>query len=821
VCIIAAPLGAQEVDQPEIIVTAPAGSDTVDLRNTPNNARVLSGDPLSRQGSADLASLLNANLGSVTVSNSTGSPYQSDVSYRGFEATSLLGSPTGLSVYLDGVRMNEPFGSIVNWDLIPMNAIEAVEVLPGANPLFGLNTLGGSLVLTTKNGSDNRGASLLAQVGSFDRRSAEVEAGGRLGGSAFDWFVSSNYDQDDGYRLHSSTSVKQLYGKLRWHGAASHLELGTIWSDTSLSGTQGLPLSMLSHPKLAYTWPDNTSDHQLILNLKGETRLAPRVNLSGNVYYRRTNAASINSNAALADGCGTGSRDCRADAPNGTALDLYVNNPFAPGTAQYLNFLPYGGELPIHDFTSNIATSLVSSNTRQKALGGNTLLDLDDPLFGLDSDLNLGGNFETAKIRYDQRTALAQLVGYEAVPIPSNYRYGSTGGFATIPLISNVSVTSRESSFNLFARDTLKLSKSFALTGSLSYTFSHTGLDGLRSRSLADNGAFAWASDDGLTHYNPGYAGASYWMTADSLGANAGSFLAVAEPPTGAVPGPELTRLSGSHAYRHANPAIGFAWNASKAVGFFGDYSQAMRAPTAIELACADPASPCSLPTGFNGDPTLKPVIAHSFEAGARGTFGRLKWNAAAYRSSLANDIQFVFDSSGLGYFANVGKTMRRGVEAGISADLQRVHLSASYGYVRATYRSTFIDAEGHVVEPGSRIAGIPSQSLKVRAVFDPTKALTVGSNLIVVAGQYAHGDEANRHAPVPGYATINLDAHLILAKRAEVFANLNNVLDRRYSTFGLMGTNIYTGQEEQFRTPAPGRILLVGLRYNLGNSGP
>src|SRR5207302_9763748 len=125
--------------------------------------------------------------------------------------------------------------------------------------------------------------------------------------------------------------------------------------------------------------------------------------------------------------------------------------------------------------------------------------------------------------------------------------------------------------------------------------------------------------------------------------------------------------------------------------------------------------------------------------------------------------------SSGLGYFANVGRTEREGVEAGISADLARLHLAASYAYVRATYRSSFTDAQGDIVTPGSRITGIPSQSFKVRGVFTPTKNLTLGANLILVSSQYAHGDEANRNTPVPGYGLINVDAHLAPTQRLEL----------------------------------------------------
>lgn len=169
---------AHDLAPPQIVVTAPNGGENAVLADTPVNVVVLSGDALTREHHSNLADLLDAALGSVTLSNGTGSPYQSDVAYRGFSATSLLGSPTGLSVWVDGVRMNEPFGSIVNWDLIPLNAIAQVQVLPGSNPLFGLNTLGGSLVLTTKNGANNTGAEVTVQGGSLSRRAVLGEAGG-------------------------------------------------------------------------------------------------------------------------------------------------------------------------------------------------------------------------------------------------------------------------------------------------------------------------------------------------------------------------------------------------------------------------------------------------------------------------------------------------------------------------------------------------------------------------------------------------------------------------------------------------------------------
>ena len=772
---------------PEIIVTAPSAGDAVALKDAPGNVVVLKGDAL--RAAASLADLLNAQAGSVTVSNGNGNPYQNDVSYRGFQATSLLGAPTGLSVYVDGVRMNEPFGATVNWDLIPMNSVASVQVLPGSNPVFGLNTLGGALVVATKNGADNGGLSLSAQGGSWNRRAVQGEAGGQLAGG-FDWFAAGNYDVQDGYRLFTHSAVEQAYAKLRWRGARAHAEMGVSWADSDLHGTQGLPLSMLAMPAQAYTAPDNVANRQLILNLKGDAQLADAVHVSGNLYYRHATSRVANSNASLGDACGD-TVNCAGAAPGGTALDLDAG----------------AGGLGLADYTSQINTSLAFSDTRQNIFGGNLLMDVDKALWGLRNDLNLGGGFEWARVGFDQATYLARLVGYQTVLQARNTRYGSAAGFQGDPLIGSINVTTHNTSYNLFARDVLHLSRRLSLTGSLSYTATRVSLSGTNATYLGADGSASWVGGDGQGYTNPAYVGAQYW---------AGSQLATVTS-AGGVLGPEVHPVAGAHDYHRWNPSLGVTWNPSRAWGLFANASEAMRAPTAIELACADPQRPCALPTGFVGDPDLAPVVAHTLELGARGAFGHVSWNVAAYRTVLDNDIQFTFTPAGLGYFANVGTTQRRGLEAGVSADFTHWHLSANYGAVAATYRSSFTDANGDTVVAGDHLAGIPGQSVKLHAGFTPSEEAEFGATLIATSGQWAHGDEANLNAQVPGYMVVNIDAHLHPMPRLEVFGSVNNLLGRRYATFGVMGQNIYTAEAEQFRTPAPGRSAMVGLRYGFG----
>ena len=127
--------GAALADAPAVsevvVVATPLDGGGVALSHTPGNAQTVDRSEIDRQAPTNLADLLNQSIGSVSVSDGTGNPYQNDVNYRGFQATSLLGAPVGLAVYFDGVRAHEPFGSIVNWDLIPPDALSSVNLQPG------------------------------------------------------------------------------------------------------------------------------------------------------------------------------------------------------------------------------------------------------------------------------------------------------------------------------------------------------------------------------------------------------------------------------------------------------------------------------------------------------------------------------------------------------------------------------------------------------------------------------------------------------------------------------------------------------------------
>jgi iron complex outermembrane recepter protein len=120
---------ALETEKVEVVGTTPLPSIGTPINQVPSNVQTGSAKSIDAQQSLDLSEYLDNNLGSVNTSNTVANPYQADVQFRGFTASPLLGTPQGLSVYLDGVRVNEPFGDIVNWDLIPSNAIANINLI--------------------------------------------------------------------------------------------------------------------------------------------------------------------------------------------------------------------------------------------------------------------------------------------------------------------------------------------------------------------------------------------------------------------------------------------------------------------------------------------------------------------------------------------------------------------------------------------------------------------------------------------------------------------------------------------------------------------
>ena len=281
----------------------------------------------------------------------------------------------------------------------------------------------------------------------------------------------------------------------------------------------------------------------------------------------------------------------------------------------------------------------------------------------------------------------------------------------------------------------------------------------------------------------------------------------------------QASPLTGDHTFSRVNPAFGFTFTPIDSLTFYADYNQASRAPTVIELGCANAAAPCGLPNDFASDPDLRQVIARTVEAGIRGNLPDqgLTWSADLFNTVNTNDIQFVAAATNSGYFDNVGNTRRRGVDLALGGEKGGLHWHLSYSFVDATFQSNFsvsaqsnstANADGVIlVRAGDRIPLIPRHAGRLVLSYELSKRWNIGANVIAASGSYLHGDENNANLAggtnaagsyisgsgwIPGYTAINLQGSYHIKPHAEIFARILNLFDRRYATAGFLTSNAF-----------------------------
>ena len=297
------------------------------------------------------------------------------------------------------------------------------------------------------------------------------------------------------------------------------------------------------------------------------------------------------------------------------------------------------------------------------------------------------------------------------------------------------------------------------------------------------------------------------------------------------------TSLDGAHAFGRFNPAVGAVYRADAETSFFARYSESNRAPTAAELSCADPAEPCRVPNAFVSDPPLEQAVARSVEVGVRGRWetgaARGDWSVTAWRSRIDDDILFIASPEliGTGYFQNAGATARSGLDVELNGRLARTSWYASYGLVDATFESPLLlpgddevnDAaseDGAIsVAPGDRLPGIPRHGLKAGVRQGFTDAWDLAVEAVVASSRFFVGDEGNDQAALEGYGVINLRSSWRVAGGVELFARLENLLDARHATSGVLAElevhlrEVPDAADPRFVGPGPPRAAFGGVR--------
>jgi outer membrane receptor protein involved in Fe transport len=722
----------------QVVNTSPLPGIGIEKNKLPYEVQSLNSETFKAGNTLNISEFMNENLNGVNVNDIQGSPYQADVTYRGSRASAILGAAQGLSVYMDGVRVNEPFGDVVNWDMLPEAAFESVTLVPGSNPIYGLNTLGGALAFTTKSGLTTQGNELGLSLGSFGRAKVDLTHGSK---SSDGWhrFVAATAFDEKGWRDHSNGELQNIFVKMGRSQEDSNWDVSFLYGNSKLvgngltpstnygdEGTEAPVNGLYERSRSAvYSHPDETQNNTSLLTFNLQRVLDANTELAATAYVRSGKQKRL-----------------------GGDVEWNPPDPPEPAGAE--------GELR-HSRTSQ--TSYGASVNMTK------LLDAHQITTGATLDMSRSSYAASA----EEECAISETRGVSDCEAADAPTAGVKGG---------------ATAFGVYLADTFKMNETTYFTAAARYN--HTVVDNT------------------ITRYTDGV-------------------------------GAELAKEE--FTYRKLNPSFGLTHQLSNNLTVFGNWAQSNRAPTVIELGCADKAYPCMLPTGLQADPYLKQVVAQTIEGGLRWKNSQ-DYNLAVsvYQTDNKDDILFIASGRpGLGYFNNFDKTRHQGVDVSASKSWGTVRMSTSYSYLKATYEAEAeLQAGERVIDitPGMRLPGLPLNTLKLNLNWQATNQLNLGAGVQYSSSIVTQGNEDGNigtedestamDASIKGYTLLNLKASYQAQKGLTLFAKINNVLDTRYETYGMIGENNFAvdGDEttaqtlSKFVAPGAPRSYLVGLRY-------
>ncbi|NBT43120.1 MAG: TonB-dependent receptor, partial [Alphaproteobacteria bacterium] len=358
---------------------APLPGIGVDKNILPSNVQVIKIDDVSDQPGISFADYLNNNNSSVTINEVGGNPWQPEIRFRGYTAGSILGNEQGLSVYVDGVRQNQPFSDVVLWDTLPQFAFSGSQVVPGTNPIYGLNTLGGAMAFQTKSGHSFNKSRASFTAGSWDRQISLFEHGGTYG--AFDLYAGYQYTKEDGWRDYSPSHLNQYFTKLGWEDEATRAEISYTGADNKLIGNGLAPKYLLGNDNEGInTVPDETKNMFGQVNMAISHFFNDETMLSANLFWKRSDRATWNGDAEIEISADDNVSEVGLSTIGGKSVAIFAyDDP---------------------DLIDGISGENRTTDTKQDLYGMSAQMTFTQPIYGYNNNLVTGVNVETSLIKF-------------------------------------------------------------------------------------------------------------------------------------------------------------------------------------------------------------------------------------------------------------------------------------------------------------------------------------------------------------------------------------------------------------------------------------
>ena len=243
----------------------------------------------------------------MTLSDQSGNPFQRNLDFRGFTASPVPGTPQNFAVYQNGVRINEAYGDVVNWNFIPETAIRRLSLVPN-DPIYGLNAIGGALNIEMKNGFNYQDKEVQVQGGSYGRVQGGAQAGVQDGNLSA--YVNVDATDDRGWRQFSSqSSLRRMYLDLGGRNDETEFHVTFTGSDDKLGAVAATPTQLLAQNWASvYTWPQTTRLQLAFLTASLNYSPSETLLLQGNGYFRGYRAAHVDGNGTDGQPCDPAAR---------------------------------------------------------------------------------------------------------------------------------------------------------------------------------------------------------------------------------------------------------------------------------------------------------------------------------------------------------------------------------------------------------------------------------------------------------------------------------------------------------------------------------
>ena len=663
--------GAQTASQPGV----------VDQDKIPSNVQTVGASAFDGLKAPDLLQSMVRALPGVSLSSQTGNEFQLDLNYRGFIASPVIGTPQGLAVYQNGIRINEVFGDVVNWDFIPQKAINQLTLVP-SNPVYGLNAIGGALAFQMKNGFTYHGVEGEISGGSYGRAGASVQAGGEVGNLS--GYITADAIDDAGWRNNSPSSLRRFYTDLGARGDQTEFHVTFTAANNSFGAAAATPVQMLSQDWASiYTIPQTTQNQLAFLTASATWKPSDTWTYQAIAYYRNFQQSHVDGNGTDAQNSG---------CPDPTVLCF----PNLDGTVSNLT-TTRGQTVPA---TGALGTSVLGEIDRTwtttSSFGGSAQAASSERLFGHENNFTIGLSVDRGLVQFSTTSELGTV---NANQFPTVQGFGlfidqPSGDVAPVGLGATTLYT------GLYATDTFDVTSRLSVTTGARFNFAQINLTDELGNDPALNG------NHNYTHFNP-MAGATYKLT------------------------PNLTFYGDFAVANRAPTPLELAC------------SDPVR-PCLIDNALVgDPNLQQVVTYTFEAGLRGQFNIAQGQMSWTVGGFHALNTNDIIAVSSPIPGHEF-FQNAGntlrQGIEANLNYKQDRW---NIYANYTYVDATFLNALTLQSPFNPFADANGNIsVVPGDHLTGIPDFRFKLGAEYQVTNPWKVGADLNVIGSQWLVGDE-------------------------------------------------------------------------------